>query len=1230
MSVPAVNDPPQVVDVGDHLRLDLDVQRRVVNDATPADVVSRGGQAFPNLAKQRALHQQMLDEGAVPRGDWARDRSATQSYDAYAPAITRGSVVAGASSTWKYNHDASLEYFGDRWFCLWNANTSGIESTPPQYILQATSEDFETWSAPAVAFSDAITSSNPVTVLPSGAQWQPGTGVIGDELWALWFQSGTNGDTYFSVLTDPDGQWTNTALGLLPYTHAGVTYVDGFITGDLVQLESGRVLAPIVLQSNTTTSLPAGLTANGFYERLKLAGVLYTDDGGVTWSIGGLITPAAKPWCVWEPCISIQADGAVRLFVRSLDTTASSDQQMLTALSFDEGLSFTALNPVRADTPSSRATVVNRDLKAVPSLMVMNDNQKVSTVVSTADRRNLAVWVGLGGNDYVPGVGLSSDALDNGPCYPSARVRDGKLYTVFSCYEGSLGYTTDIKTAVVDPAPGYGAVMPRSNASRLASPEFITNPYLAFRYATGMTMKTVATMASASASEFSFGAILSNTRAGGVAVLDCRTLTVADGLLVKVGPNVVVGTINGATYTEYNTGLAVPTNGDEFYLGVSIDGTAQTLDTWVVRKDGTVLTDSHPLGYAPGALNPAQNLYIGCARTGSSVPTLVGRVRLLKTYSAVLTANQHRSIQQANAAAVGMTAWAGSTTAPPSVVVDYDAASSDAGTNNTAWTDVFSRTGAQYGYVEAETVGGVQMYKIVGTGSVGLAPPLSPRNAAHYTFKYTAAAGRSAEVAVLTVGAVDKYFSLVKTSGTTIKARWKDSYLSSDLTVGTSIADAVEYTVNVIVGRGQLTIAHEGCEPVTVEFAGRPLVFVGQAWSPSYVGGTENYIHLNIGSVAAKDAVIAETAYLPTLRTFSAAATGDVVESIQLPGEAFARFVRLGSGKMLWGDGTASPTGSGAALDRRGSDLGTPSTLSFNIGNGAWDGGHLKQGSYHFPVDAHGNLRIQGSTPTTDTSASLVGGPMIALADTDLMRSSQVYGEDYQRWRQLANGELQWGDGSSTVDVFLKRIAAGVLGVVSTHRFRTGASAFFESVAPDGATVNRIWTDNNGRLRTLSADPASRSTGGLIAGERVVVAKSAVAVSHTGDTAKTTVATVTLPGGLVGLNGSVEIITLWSNTGNANNKTVRIELGSTAYMAMVLTTNIGAQGWTSIRAVNSQSSQKGHGPGTTTQFGTTGNAMVTSSLDLSADQTLTFSVQLASAGDTAALESYEVVVTPHA
>ena len=131
----------------------------------------------------------------------------------------------------------------------------------------------------------------------------------------------------------------------------------------------------------------------------------------------------------------------------------------------------------------------------------------------------------------------------------------------------------------------------------------------------------------------------------------------------------------------------------------------------------------------------------------------------------------------------------------------------------------------------------------------------------------------------------------------------------------------------------------------------------------------------------------------------------------------------------------------------------------------------------------------------------------------------------------------------------------------------------------------------------------------------------------TNTTAETQVASFTLPGGVMGLNGILRLCPMFSQTNSANTKTLRIKLGA----ATVITQAFGGAGSASaygiltIRNLNSQSSQKST-QGGSLGVGTTSSAIGTSAADTSADITVSLTVQMGALAETVTLEHLFVEV----
>ncbi|MBJ7440578.1 MAG: hypothetical protein JHD35_16330 [Sphingopyxis sp.] len=180
-----------------------------------------------------------------------------------------------------------------------------------------------------------------------------------------------------------------------------------------------------------------------------------------------------------------------------------------------------------------------------------------------------------------------------------------------------------------------------------------------------------------------------------------------------------------------------------------------------------------------------------------------------------------------------------------------------------------------------------------------------------------------------------------------------------------------------------------------------------------------------------------------------------------------------------------------------------------------------------------------------------------------------------------------------------------------------------QPVDSDLTAIAALSTTSWGRSLLTLADPAAMRA--LIGGS-YILAQSSVAVSHTGDTSEHGFATVSVPAGAIGANGSMEIFSLWSYPNSVNNKTLKTKLGGTtigtqletAAQSTVMMVHIGNRG--------SQSSQIAN----PAQFSTSTAAVVATSIDTSIAQDITLTGQLASPGETLKLESYLIRIHPGA
>lgn len=158
-------------------------------------------------------------------------------------------------------------------------------------------------------------------------------------------------------------------------------------------------------------------------------------------------------------------------------------------------------------------------------------------------------------------------------------------------------------------------------------------------------------------------------------------------------------------------------------------------------------------------------------------------------------------------------------------------------------------------------------------------------------------------------------------------------------------------------------------------------------------------------------------------------------------------------------------------------------------------------------------------------------------------------------------------------------------------------------------------------LRAVSS--IGTSGGGIGLKSPGVLAQSAVAVPLTGTLAETTLATISVPAGAMGLNGMLRISAICSVTNNANAKTIKFVFGGTTYNQVALPSVGSGQWYTTIRNRNSTNSQVS-GALPSMGAGTNSSAAFTGAVDTSIAQTLTITGTLANTGDTITLEAYTV------
>ena len=387
-----------------------------------------------------------------------------RNYAVYQPRIERGIVVEAAAQPLRYNHDSSVAWFRDRWFCVWNANTIPEEGAPGQLNYVSESTDGMRWSEARPAFSDPALCFNPIPC-PKGTQWQPNLLVVDNSLWCLWSQNSRDPHhgCYLSVLANPDALWTNR---LIRFDGKADPLIEGkafrvFPTQNPLRLKCGRILAPVTLIGPPSEVAPP--SRNSWYQKEKRDSVIYTDDAGATWHLSpGAIIPG-HDWRQWEPTVCEQPDGSVLMFARNNlispfeDAFITPQTALVRSVSRDRGVTWSHHEYVPIQTVVSRMHILKQP-ESERYLMIHNDWPAGEFV---RDRRNLALFINRGGGfDFTAGIGLTAHEFQ--VAYPQMDIHGDAL--LFSYSQGDCGLR-NIRVVRVSPLPSPGNLYlyPRSN-----------------------------------------------------------------------------------------------------------------------------------------------------------------------------------------------------------------------------------------------------------------------------------------------------------------------------------------------------------------------------------------------------------------------------------------------------------------------------------------------------------------------------------------------------------------------------------------------------------------------------------------------------------------------------------------------------------------------------------------------------------------------------------------------
>lgn len=172
-----------------------------------------------------------------------------------------------------------------------------------------------------------------------------------------------------------------------------------------------------------------------------------------------------------------------------------------------------------------------------------------------------------------------------------------------------------------------------------------------------------------------------------------------------------------------------------------------------------------------------------------------------------------------------------------------------------------------------------------------------------------------------------------------------------------------------------------------------------------------------------------------------------------------------------------------------------------------------------------------------------------------------------------------------------------------------------------------VLTSGSNILANIESLDGSSDLHTLTLGTWNVLAASGVAVSHTGNTNETALATIQVPANAMGANGAIRVTTTFSYTNSGNNKTQRVRFGGAAgtqYFLVVDTATASRRHQTQIHNRNATNSQVGQSQ--SVAFGSSGVAATTSAVDTTAAVDIVISGQLANSGETITLENHTVEI----
>jgi hypothetical protein len=179
----------------------------------------------------------------------------------------------------------------------------------------------------------------------------------------------------------------------------------------------------------------------------------------------------------------------------------------------------------------------------------------------------------------------------------------------------------------------------------------------------------------------------------------------------------------------------------------------------------------------------------------------------------------------------------------------------------------------------------------------------------------------------------------------------------------------------------------------------------------------------------------------------------------------------------------------------------------------------------------------------------------------------------------------------------------------------SGSAAGWYYTVMSSATVGQVYNNTySSGAPTIPGSPTPFATTGPGA--------------YTGITTLTTGPQITVPGGAMGPNGILRLLTLWSTLSNADAKTMIAALGGAQFLNAGLTTSGAAQVLSMVYNRGNAAINLGQPSANNAGLGTFGANIVQLAVNTALAQTLAISGQLATATDFLILESFLAEVIP--